>query len=442
MRKAQHNEIEKMNKNTLSDAEVSELQQQLWQKNEQGKTPTVYAILGGARDKQIERIIRQGELKSSCLIDGKLTYQMSIAAPYIVRLEFNHPQTIEILKKGWGNNWGIFAITYSPATLINVRQNCRKIAMVKSPEGKNLYFRYYDPRVLRIYLSACDTSEANKVFGPITDFILEGQDNGVIHRYRRTEQGVVDVNINLLNITAIKNQTVKPGLLEISKQQISAFKAVRFKRFITEMELHLSTYFAPQTTSLIEQELLNSWVNTNVKHAQDFGFITELDICRYLNVAIIQGESVKDAPWLQAIMAESLFPSTKATLIEEKSLELLDQEHQAVVKELDKVNLLHLERFYQKHHKKVLGVGVPLFDLRFEDDKALKSWMFRVGKQCINVGLTDEMALDIWLDIAMRYGENFPKENWAILSETQKEALSPSAILFHLSAQQPHKQSA
>jgi hypothetical protein len=80
--------------------------------------------------------------------------------------------------------------------------------------------------------------------------------------------------------------------------------------------------------------------------------------------------------------------------------------------------------------------------MNFENESALKEWMFRIGLQCIHLGLTDEMALDLWLDIAMRYGEDFLQEDWAVLSEAQKEALSPSDILFHLLAQQPHKKSA
>ncbi len=436
-----------MTTNTITQHDIETIQQQLWQANSNGQVPMVYVILDGARDKQIERIVRLGELKSACLYEGKLTFKMAIAAPYLVRLEKDHPQTIEIIKKGWGNSWGIFAITYQGATHINVRHNCRKIARVKGPNGKNLVFRYYDPRVLRTYITQCDINDAEKVFGPISEFIVEGEQHNTMHRFKRVESGVQDShNANDIHITTcVEDEDFtrgESGALSISSAQFSVFEEAKFKQFIIEMELHLTTYFKAQTTELIEQDQLTDWVNQNVLHAQDFGFITELDICRYLNVAIVQGESVKDAPWLQEIMAEKFFPSTKATLLEEKSLELLDQEHQAVIEQLDQVNQQHLERFYQKHHKKVIGIGIPLYDLSFDDDQALKDWMFHVGQQCIDLGLTDEMALDIWLDIAMRYGENFLNNDWAMLSETQKEELSPSDILFHLLAQQPHKHSA
>ena len=180
----------------ISRQQVNEIQEQLWQTNEKGIEPTVYAILGGAIDKQIEKIIRLGSLKNACLIDGKLSYEMAVVAPYMVRLEKDHPQTIEILQKGWGNSWGIFAITYPPATLINIRHNFKKIAMVTLPDEKRAYFRYYDPRVMRPYLPTCTIDEANQVFGHISEFVVEGEEAGTVHRFKRSEEGVVDVCIS------------------------------------------------------------------------------------------------------------------------------------------------------------------------------------------------------------------------------------------------------
>ncbi len=182
---------------SLSSDELKRIVQLLWQPNESGEEPTVYAILDGARDKRIEAFHRQGQLKSSCLYEGELSYSMAIAAPYIMRLEKGHPQTNQIIQQGWGNSWGIFAISWPPATLIKVRHNCRKIARVKGPDGKNLIFRYYDPRVLRAYLPTCTIEEANSVFGHVTDFLMEGDNSDTVLRFRRTENGVVDVSESL-----------------------------------------------------------------------------------------------------------------------------------------------------------------------------------------------------------------------------------------------------
>jgi hypothetical protein len=54
--------------------------------------------------------------------------------------------------------------------------------MVYDPQGKPLYFRYYDPRVFRIYLPTCNESELKIVFGPVNSFYVEWEDpNWLIH---------------------------------------------------------------------------------------------------------------------------------------------------------------------------------------------------------------------------------------------------------------------
>ncbi len=61
---------------SLSSDELKRIVQLLWQPNESGEEPIVYAILDGARDKRIEAFHRQGQLKSSCLYEGELSYSM------------------------------------------------------------------------------------------------------------------------------------------------------------------------------------------------------------------------------------------------------------------------------------------------------------------------------------------------------------------------------
>ncbi len=39
-----------------------------------------------------------------------------------------------------------------------------------------MYFRFYDPRVLRIFLPTCDRSQILEFFGPVKIFICEDED--------------------------------------------------------------------------------------------------------------------------------------------------------------------------------------------------------------------------------------------------------------------------
>ena len=39
-----------------------------------------------------------------------------------------------------------------------------------------MLFRFYDPRVMRMYLPTCTAEELAIVFGPVGAYLLEGQD--------------------------------------------------------------------------------------------------------------------------------------------------------------------------------------------------------------------------------------------------------------------------
>ena len=41
------------------------------------------------------------------------------------------------------------------------------------PDQRTVLFRYYDPRVLRSFLPACNAAELHQFFGPVQSFIVE-----------------------------------------------------------------------------------------------------------------------------------------------------------------------------------------------------------------------------------------------------------------------------
>ena len=422
----------------LSSDELKRIVQLLWLPNESGEEPIVYAILDGARDKRIEAFHRQGQLKSSCLYEGELSYSMAIAAPYIMRLEKDHPQTNQIIQQGWGNSWGIFAISWPPATLIKVRHNCRKIARVKGPDGKNLIFRYYDPRVLRNYLPNCDQQEADKVFGHVTDFVVEGENEGVIHRFCRTENGVIDVNE--LDESSADVVKLMPGHLDnrselkITDAQFESFEAVRFKRFLADMETHLLTHFSEQIQSMPVTVGFSDWVKNNVERAMNAELTSRQEVCRYLNVAMTHGEDFYQQDWADKILSSEYYPSTKASLLENESLAQIKQQKESLQEEIDAQEKTILKQFYQAQQAKVGSIGRALFNLKFDNTEKEKDWIYRVGEHCLAHNLNNDMELDLWLDLSMRYGEFFYQEEWAKI----EGELVPQEQLQYFLSHQPH----
>jgi hypothetical protein len=142
----------------------------------------VFAVLDGASVPDLLASLRERQPEYICLYRGELKPDIAEVAPYLVRLETDAEFTSWLLGKGWGKHWGIFALTF--ADLPEMRRHLRSFLTVYSEEGKPMLFRYYDPRVLRVYLPTCTDAELVKVFGPIEAFLLEDEKPQMLLRLR------------------------------------------------------------------------------------------------------------------------------------------------------------------------------------------------------------------------------------------------------------------
>ena len=140
-----------------------------------------YAVLDGASCEDLLGKLAEFHPESVCLYTGELGPDVREVAPYLVLLPEGHPFAEWLLVEGVGKHWGVFA--RSPANLQAMRKHFRTFLLVKSPEGRTLYFRYYDPRVLRMYLPTCSAPELRAVFGPVTSYVVEAKAEGAVHLF-------------------------------------------------------------------------------------------------------------------------------------------------------------------------------------------------------------------------------------------------------------------
>jgi hypothetical protein len=142
----------------------------------------VYAILDGASvDELLDRLYRF-KPEHVCLYRGELAPDLVHVAPYLVRLEAKSAFTDWILERGWGNHWGIFAV--APPDLRTMRQHFRRFLTVHDSQGSSMLFRYYDPRVLLTYLPTCSPQELGEVFGPVLNYVVEGEEPTELLRFQ------------------------------------------------------------------------------------------------------------------------------------------------------------------------------------------------------------------------------------------------------------------
>lgn len=142
----------------------------------------VYAVLDGASVEGLVPRLYDARPEFECLYRGELEPDMAEVAPYLVRLDPEAEFAEWVVREGWGRHWGVFAA--ADADLRDVRRHLRTLLTVYDPAGRPLLFRYYDPRVLRLYLPTCTAEELRTVFGPLSCFLAEDGDPGTLLRFQ------------------------------------------------------------------------------------------------------------------------------------------------------------------------------------------------------------------------------------------------------------------
>jgi hypothetical protein len=90
--------------------------------------------------------------------------------------------------EGWGRRWGIYLTSLRPFK--EVRTQLRRHLMVEDEESRRrMYFRYYDPATLRVFLPSCTPRQAVELFGPLRAFFAEGEDGEVLRFDAPAEAG-------------------------------------------------------------------------------------------------------------------------------------------------------------------------------------------------------------------------------------------------------------
>jgi len=174
-------------------ADPDHLRNILWAPDRNGASGDIFALLDCARDPRIYPLIKRQQINYHCLFAGDLPQELAEAAPYLVALSPHSRLTEALLTQGWGHSWGV--ILESSAILQDLRRHFRRFLPVRDERGKKLLFRYYDPRVLRVYLPTCNEEELQFVFGPVDCFVLEDEKSAGPVKFRRGEVGLEQIAI-------------------------------------------------------------------------------------------------------------------------------------------------------------------------------------------------------------------------------------------------------
>ncbi len=160
-----------------------------------GQALPVFAVIDGAGCPALLPMLERHGLEFACLYRGELEPELMEAAPHLARLDPDSPFTQWFLSEGWGRHWGIFLL--ADATLSEIRRHLRRLILVRLPDHQVVYFRFYDPRVLRTYLPTCTPEEARQFFGPVQTILAEAEEATSLLRMVQGPAGVLVAHLPL-----------------------------------------------------------------------------------------------------------------------------------------------------------------------------------------------------------------------------------------------------
>jgi hypothetical protein len=169
----------------MAEVPIEQLMQRLWPRGDDEET---YALRDGARSPEVFPLLTSSALPSRCVYIGELDPALARVAPYLVRLSRAAPATRALLEQAWGDSWGVFL--HSSAPMGALHQHFRRLLRVQDEAGRRMLFRFYDPRVLRVYLPTCRADELGTVFGPVEFFLMEPEETANIVEFRN-QRGVL-----------------------------------------------------------------------------------------------------------------------------------------------------------------------------------------------------------------------------------------------------------
>ncbi len=143
-----------------------------------------YAVVDAARSPAVlSELVRHGELYYS-LYDGPEGEALADVAPYLVALPPQSPLLGALLREHWGDSR--LLLLFANADFKAVRRQLRRFLMIEDEAGKQMYFRFYDPRVLRTFLPTCAPAECAEFFGVISWFVTETEQPGLVRGFSFT----------------------------------------------------------------------------------------------------------------------------------------------------------------------------------------------------------------------------------------------------------------
>lgn len=166
-----------------SPASLAPVVDELWRRR-----PGVFAILDGSRIPALRSWLEDQRLPYQCLFRGEKAVSLADEAPYLLGLGAERGVLARLVERFHDQR----AVTYleSRAGFAAVRRQLRRMLLVKTTYGEVLYFRYYDPQVMRSFLPTARVPQLRYLFGDVVEtWLVEARVPASLMAFSRAPEG-------------------------------------------------------------------------------------------------------------------------------------------------------------------------------------------------------------------------------------------------------------
>lgn len=137
----------------------------------------IYLVIDAARSAAIVPVIEALSDTAQCLFDGDARDDLGHVAPWLVPLERNSAVLEWFVDTCLGKDRGIF-LQAGPVAR-HVKSSLKRCLMVSDDTGRELYFKFYRPSVLRSYFPELSPDQRALMLRGMDAFWAE-DDNGLV----------------------------------------------------------------------------------------------------------------------------------------------------------------------------------------------------------------------------------------------------------------------
>ncbi|QQD73622.1 DUF4123 domain-containing protein [Acidithiobacillus ferrivorans] len=254
-----------------------------------------YAIVDSASSPDLFPQLMQFPRQAKCLYSGDIAPKIRSAAPYLIPLvkgsdllAWWHEQCRKL------QNGSFACKTRVPQE--SLQHHFKSLLQACLPTGKKCFFRFWDPHVLPIYLSACNTYEKAAFMGPMETLYMASSAHGPIKAFHNP---------------LAKHPHYNPYTGPVYNDGVPIFQAVlhafapsaqgaMVATLCKKARKHLKAWSTPLSDG--EMERLIQWA---IPRAERYGFKTVESLWLFLVRMVSAGPRFDQIPEINAILTDS-----------------------------------------------------------------------------------------------------------------------------------------